>query len=353
MILAPNSELRARKSREFDLQRDSSARSTVLIRFGDEIRSVYSNANFSVYSAQRCNAKCGFCVEELRPASRGIDLERSRAQAQARELGDDEYFSALRRAAAAIAPGRFTLSVTGGEPSKDRRLSRIFSELKAFPFRRRTLTSNGSGMVQPGLLESVLANGLDHLNISCAHPNPVRNRQLMRLPGAPESAQLQKMAELCREAGARLRLSCVLLNEGICDLEGVMAYLDFAKSLGIDNVIFRQLMKSDPRTHATNEVVQYSDAQRVEVAPLLAQLGEDGPSKAFRFQKQIVGYYYYVEVWRWQGIDVVFEEADLGHLESAKNRDPSLVHEMVFHPTGTLNSTWQPWDGILLGAAAK
>ena len=52
-------------------------------------------------------------------------------------------------------------------------------------------------------------------------------------------------------------------------------------------------------------------------------------------------------MWRYDGMDVVFEEADLAQLEAAKRRDPATIHELVFHPSGLLASTWQPWDGIL------
>jgi len=109
-------------------------------------------------------------------------------------------------------------------------------------------------------------------------------------------------------------------------------------------VIFRQLMKTDVRTVTPNFVVRFSDRKRVALEPLLDEVSGDA---RFTFVRQIVGYYYYVEVWRLAGVDVVFEEADLARLEDVKRADPSLVHELVFHPDGKLASTWQPWDGVL------
>jgi hypothetical protein len=46
-------------------------------------------------------------------------------------------------------------------------------------------------------------------------------------------------------------------------------------------------------------------------------------------------------------VDVVFEEADLARLEHVKQRAPDIIHELVFHPSAVLASTWQPWDGVL------
>ncbi|MGH7294332.1 MAG: radical SAM protein, partial [Polyangiaceae bacterium] len=104
------------------------------------------------------------------------------------------------------------------------------------------------------------------------------------------------------------------------------------------------LMLTDPRTVEPNYVVRFSDRRRVPLGPLLEDLGRGG---RLSFVKQIVGYYYYVEVWRSDGIDVCFEEADLARLEDTKRLAPTLVHELVFHPSGRLASTWQPWDGVL------
>jgi hypothetical protein len=52
-------------------------------------------------------------------------------------------------------------------------------------------------------------------------------------------------------------------------------------------------------------------------------------------------------VWRYKGIDVIFEEADLDQLKVARSRSPYVVHELVFHPNAVLASSWQPWDGVL------
>jgi GTP 3',8-cyclase len=103
-------------------------------------------------------------------------------------------------------------------------------------------------------------------------------------------------------------------------------------------------MRTDPASHADNFVVRYSDRQRAPLEPILDAVSRD---PRFTFQRQIVGYYYYVEVWRAAGVDVVFEEADLAQLERVKRAQPDVVHELVFHPDGHLASTWQPWDGVL------
>lgn len=337
-------EWRRRKSAAFDLDRNSTARRVVEFELWGRPVRVYANANLSIYSAQTCNARCRFCVEELRPASRGKELARQKII----ERDDVAYFERLEQTLDALRPLHPSISITGGEPSLDPRLPDILQMLAAKEARQRTMTTNGTGLLhvrggQP-LLDHIVAAGIAHLNISRAHPDAETNRRLMILPGGLSDGQLRDVVSQAREGPTRVRLSCVLLREAIGDMDGILRYLEFAAALGVDNVIFRQLMQTDPGTVAPNSVVRYSDAQRVLLEPLLDRISRDN---RFTFQRQIVGYYYYVEVWRYAGMDVVFEEADLAQLETARRRDRGLIHELVFHPNGRLATTWQPWDGVL------
>ncbi len=335
--------LRRGKSAAFRLARNSTARRTVPVDLWGTSREVYANANLSVYSAERCNARCPFCVEELRPASRGRALSVQRSV----ETDDARYFAALDEVLRALRPLAPSVSVTGGEPSKDPRLPRVLRALAGVNARKRTVTTNGSGLFDGvegrTVLEWITGTGVRHLNVSRAHPDDAANARLMRFTSAPTAGELSTVARRCRDAGTRLRLSCVLLRGEVDSLDGVVAYLEFARSVGVDNVIFRQLMKTNPETTSNNSVVRFSEGRRAALVPILEAAGGD---PRFSLQRQIVGYYYYVEVFRYRDVDVVFEEADLAQLERAKAKS-DVVHELVFHPNATLASTWQPWDGVL------
>jgi GTP 3',8-cyclase len=337
-------EWRRAKSAAFDLERNSTAGTTVELDLWGRPATVYANANFSIYSAQQCNARCRFCVEELRPASRGGALEQQRSV----EADDARYFSALAATLDALRPLAPTISITGGEPSKDPRMPEILALTAKFPSKRRSLTTNASGLLDVHadrpLIDHIVDAGIEHLNISRAHPDHERNAKLMVLN---EGLSLDELREVVRRAHAgacRVRLSCVLVDGAIDSLAKIREYLDFAGSVGVDNVIFRQLMHVDRDTVADNFVVKFSARRRTRLEPLLDQISAD---RAFEFTKQIVGYYYYVEVWRYGEIDVVFEEADLAQLERTKQLMPGIIHELIFHPNAKLASTWQPWDGVL------
>jgi molybdenum cofactor biosynthesis enzyme MoaA len=335
---------RRRKSAAFDLQRNSTAGEVVAFDLWGREVVVYANTNLSIYSGEQCNAACPFCVEELRPASRGAAL----AQQKTVEPDDDRYFRRLNQTLAALVPLAPTISITGGEPSRDPRLPRILRSIESPQFTKRTLTTNGSGLLERRedlrVIDWIGQTGVAHVNISVAHPDPRRNARAMRLTDGLSIDQLAEVVQVATAYGVRVRLSCVLLRIHIASFADVLSYLAFAQTLGVDNVIFRQLMLTDPVTHRRNHVIRFSDSERVRLEPLLDQVSRDG---RFEFVRQVMGYYYYVEVWKYGPMDVVFEEADLAQLEVVKRRDATTIHELVFHPNGCLAATWQPWDRVL------
>ncbi len=335
---------RRKKSAAYDLWSNSTARRTVWLSLWGRPHETYANANLSIYSAQPCNAQCPFCVEQLRPASRGRALHLQKTI----ESDGSRYFAALEQVLVALAPLNPSVSITGGEPSKDPRLPAILRMLMKQGARKRTITTNGSGLwdVQDGrpVIDWITGTGLRHLNISRAHPDDRQNARLMQLHDGLSFEELRAAVARARLGGTRVRLSCLLVKGSMERFDHLLDYVEFARAAGADNVIFRQLMKTDPKTVAPSPVVEYSDAHRVLLEPLLDRLSVDS---RFRCVRQIIGYYYYVEVWRYRGMDLVFEEADLGRLEGVRREMPGVIHELVFHPNAQLASTWQPWDGVL------
>lgn len=339
-----NPDWRARQSAAYDLQANSTARRVVEFPLWGRPITVYANANLSIYSAEPCNARCAFCVEEIRPASRGTALEAQKTV----ETDDARYFAALDAVLEALRLLNPSVSITGGEPSRDPRLPRILRTLRSRGARKLTVTTNGSGLLDSRegrpLVDWLTATGVAHLNISRAHWDDRVNARLMGYPASPDAPALREITDRARRGGTRIRLSCVLVDGAVDDLEDMLGYLEFARSVGVDNVVFRQLMKTDPATVRPNAVTRYSERRRMDLIPLLEAVSARDD---FVFQRQVLGYYYYVEVWRHRGVDVVFEGADLARIEAIKERMPGVIHELVFHPNARLASTWQPWDGIL------
>jgi cyclic pyranopterin phosphate synthase len=335
---------RAAKCRAFDLERNSTAGRTVAFTIWGRPVEVYANANLSIYSANPCNADCPFCVEKIRPASRGVELSTQKEI----EKDDGKYFEALEETLKALRPLNPSVSITGGEPSNDPRLPRILKIMKRANARKMTITTNGSGLLRKfegrKIIDWITSCGIQHLNISRAHPDDKENARIMHLDSGLSRDELSEAVRIAKTHGTRTRLSCVLLRDTTDGLDKMFEYLSFAQSMGVDNVVFRQLMLTDAAASLAGGVVGYSDAFRVRLHPILEKISADG---RFSFIRQVMGYYYYVEVWRYDGIDIVFEEADLTRLEETKRETPGVIQELVFHPNARLASTWQPWEGVL------
>jgi cyclic pyranopterin phosphate synthase len=347
--------LRALKQAAFSIEATSSARFSIPWRHpspSGQLYDVYGNVNLSLYSGTACNARCQFCVEKVRPASRGTCLDRVKQPIEA----DVTYFAALDKAFSIVRPLNPSISITGGEPSIDPRLPRIIELIQRHGFRKRTITTNGSGLLSNNLVPKLMVGDFKHLNISRAHPDEKRNQAIMQIDPAFSNEDLHRIIHQTRGTGLRPRLSCVLLRGEIDSIDAIEVYLEWAGSVGVDNVVFRQLMEFNHASCTGDPVITFSDARRVMLDPILHAItdGHACHHPAFTFTRQVVGYYYYIEVYNYttrsgRSIDVVFENADLHFIDCdrAIPRAIPVVHELVFHPSGSLNSTWLPGEGII------
>ncbi len=310
---------------------------------------VYDNANLSVMITDKCNADCNFCVAHLRYLTDGHQYIKPLVS------NDSLYLKALAYNLEKAVPFATSLSLTGGEPSVNKRLPAILELLEAYPTLRKTMTTNGTGLLnQIGsktLVERLAQEDqLTFLNISRAHYDFHKNNRLMVMADhlLPERDLVRAIA-IAREAGTRVRLSCTLLQEGISSVAQMRRYLDWAASIGVDNVVFRQLMAFDNTRVTPGRIPSYCKSQTVPLHPIWESLDA---SEDFEKYHQVLGYYYYVEVFKYKGMDVVTEIADLRKIDAQVSRfsqkfDKPVVFELVAHPNGTLGGSWREFERIL------
>ncbi|MHA1299697.1 MAG: radical SAM protein [Candidatus Helarchaeota archaeon] len=354
-----NYNFRLYKQDIYDVLKNSTTKTLVKWVVNGKPYNVYSNVNLSIYSGQICNGNCSFCIEQLRPLSRGRKLESQKTLIEK----DNEYFKCLKQVLNAVKPINPSVSITGGEPSKDPRLIKILEYINNFNMRKRTITTNGSGLLDKvgnsdyKVIDFLIRAKMEHLNLSRAHYNEFVNHKIMDLSEFFSNDTLKKIIVRAKKGNIRPRLSCVLLRGYIDSFQEILKYLDWAASIGVDNVVFRQLMKFDQKTHLKNKITEFCNTYFVPLQPLLQCVFQNNKlhNSYFQFIKQVMGYYYYVEVFHYKkpgqnGIDVIFEEADLTYIEiqKQKNLENPIIYELIFHPNGKLCSSWQPWDGIIL-----
>lgn len=310
----------------------------------DVKKRVYSNVNLSIFTDDYCNANCKFCVAQLRFENKGQMYKKCRLR------NDEEYFARLEYVLDYLRPLNPSVSITGGEPTKSHRLKRILELINKYGYRKRTLTTNGSGLLDDmqgkPVIQHIVDNGFSHLNISRTHFDEDINKSIMQYEtGYCSNDDLRKITAFARANNLRPRMSCVLLKEGIHDLDGIIKYLNFYENLGMDNVIFRELMDFDHKIMSNLEKMNYCDANKVRLNDIWKEIDKD---ERFSPIRQLLGYYYYVEVYKYRSIDMVSESANLVKLYEQKEVAKDVVFEMVFHPNGNLNGSWVDNEDILL-----
>lgn len=307
-------------------------------------KKVYGNVNLSIFVDDYCNADCKFCVAQLRFENRSLQFKKDKIKS------DQEYYRRIDEILTYLKPLNPSVSITGGEPSRSKRLPEILRIINRHGYRKRTLTTNGSGLfdIMEGktVLQHIIDNGFSHLNISKAHYDDDKNKEIMRYDtGYCSNEMIETIATISMANGLRPRMSCLLLKEGINSLEEMIKYMEYYQSIGLDNVIFRELMDYDENKMINKEKMVYNDEQKVFLNDIWSKVDEDTRFKPIR---NLIGYYYYVEVYRFDKIDMCSESANLVKLYDEKEKHEDTVYEMVIHPNGNLNGSWVDKEDILL-----
>ena len=313
----------------------------VPFKFDGKDKEVYKNCNLSIFVDDYCNADCKFCVAQLRYENRNKLYEKERIE------DDDAYYERLDEVLEKLEPLNLSVSITGGEPTKSPRLPRILELLEKHHIRKRTITTNGSGLFDKVNGKTMLDHLIDnHFNISKTHYDEDINKKIMCYKqGYCSNEDLAKIIPYALKKGLRPRLSCLLLKDGIHDVEGMAKYIEFYEKIGVDNIIFRQLMDYDLEKMCNVEKMHYCMKNEVDLNDIWEEVDKD---KRFIPFKNILGYYYYVEIYNYNKVVVCSESADLKVLYEEKKRHPDVVYELVFHPNGNLNGSWVDNEDILM-----
>lgn len=338
--------LRGRRQEEFHAENYT----TKPFVFDGKQKLVYDNANLSIFVNESCNANCKFCVDQLRFEGKGKMFVKGRIS------DDEEYFARLEEVLQTLRPLNTSISITGGEPTKSPRLPRILRLVSKYNFRKRVITTNGSGLLDvvagKRIIDHIVENGFHHLNISKTHYLENVNAWVMQFDnGYFTNEQMAEVVKIAISGNVRPRLSCLLLKSGIHDVDGMMHYLDFFGAMCVDNIIFRETMDYDQSAMHNLPKLRFLEENKILLNDVWSQI--DLMPSIFKPIMQVLGYYYYCEVYKYKGIDMVTESANLAAIDPQKAKAPDTVFEMVFHPNGNLNGSWIEDEDVLLHYAGK
>lgn len=311
-------------------------------------RELYKNFNFSIFIDDFCNASCSFCVAELRYETRDLYYNKKKLFSNRDQT---EYFARLREVLELVRPFDPSVSVTGGEPTISPRFPEVARLLDEYDFRKRVVTTNGTGFFRrmPGEsltnAELIAKHRFDHVNVSRAAFDEEVNSKLMKYKGRTRTSldDLERIVSFLRESPASLRLSCVLTESGVNSFSALKEYVKSFSGLGVDNFIFRELM-TPSAGDVNTEIIDWCDGERVALADLWPSFDAD---PEFTPVTSLLGYYYYVEVWRYLSTTVTTEAADMGQQYEEKDANADVIYETVFHENGNLTASWVDDEDIL------
>jgi molybdenum cofactor biosynthesis enzyme MoaA len=217
-----------------------------------------------------CQAKCAFCFSK---SSASADQDKGRLS--------PTYIKRILQAAKARGAQRAVIT-GGGEPTLYPRaelLELIRLAAEQFP-EKVVLITNGYLLTEMSaserftFLEELQSAGLTTLSISHHHHDPEVNRQVMNL-----DIDIARIADCFRQQPKRfptlaLRLICVLQKGGVENAASIDAYLNWAASLQIREVCFKELYVSSSveSTYYSRPANEWSARQQVPLRLLLDYL---------------------------------------------------------------------------------
>ena len=300
-------------------------------------KKVYKNFNFSIFIDDYCNADCKFCVAQLRYQHKNEIYQKEHIKDK------DEYLRRLEEVLKLIRPLNPSISITGGEPTLSPIIVDVLRLVDKYGFRKRTITTNGSALLKTVdndlIINHLINNNWDHLNISRASHIDSLNREIMRYNDKDSYCTVEMMKDILditNHSSLNHRLSCLLLKESVNSVEKMKEYVDYYASLGANNFIFRELMDYD-KTAVNTEKMTYCDENKIKLYDIWHDF-EKFPE--FKPYLNVLGYYYYVEIYKYNDITIASESADLNLQDRQKQRDEDIVYEMVFHNNGNLCAGW-------------
>ncbi len=175
-----------------------------------------------------CNSNCFFCVAEKgdREISDFVKLENS-----VNELSENEVISKV--------------VLTGGEPLMHPNFTRFLDILDNVNLMWYSLNTNG--ILIDKYMTEINDSKLKHVNISMHHHNDSINKKIM---GNCLTFDDVKKIRALISSNVEIRLACTI-TEYLYKEKDILKYINKAKSIGVDNVIFRNEYKGFDKFLAT------------------------------------------------------------------------------------------------------
>jgi len=120
-----------------------------------------------------------------------------------------------------------------------------------------------SGKAKHGMIAEYARAGLGMITFSVASPYPDVNYGLMKV-----RQDIVDLVGQSVEAGLQVRCSLVVNRQGISDYRGIIDYIMEVGSLGVSNVVVREVWNPDSYDEMENKVFDWNRTNFVPIGPL-------------------------------------------------------------------------------------
>jgi len=289
--------------------------------------------SFTPYVHNQCSAECVFCSERL-----------LRKQSMPKKLRiSEDYEDRLMKILEDLGEVSLFLSVSGMEPLESlplvEKILAVFAdyEKNGGSISERVIYTNLSQAAKrpEAVLRLLEQYPLSRIESSRHHYDTRINDSIMRFrAGQPiRDTRAYERAVLLLQKHIRIRLACVLQKRGVAGLEDLGQYLEWALSLGVRDISFRELaLLGDEVTGGRS--YRYILENRQSIFALLERL----PSK-FTLSSIVQGYYYFSFRYRYRDMaNVTFSVSD--YREMARRHESGAINKLIYYPDGSLCTDW-------------
>lgn len=319
-------------------------------RFGEQDYTVSLPVTFTPFASSRnCSARCVFCSETL------IFKEASRLSASLRPRSD--YFVGLKKALDAMSGLKVGLSLSGLESTDDpdwllETLKLLAEFERGSPVEEKVLYSNATGLAAEKhgkvLIPALKEFKLSRAEISRHHYDSLANNQIMRFRDPNGVVLANVFEDTVRSVVAQMhvRLVCIVQENGISCAKDVNKYLEWAHSLGVSDVVFREFSRTHDlyKSNATLKTIQ---SKRVDIEELMKNVFAENGKEEIEAIELVNGYYYSNLRCNWRDkVTVTLETSDYELMKQLHKT--SVIYKLIYHANGNLTADWDPDSCILL-----
>lgn len=304
-------------------------------------------------SVEPCTARCTFCSETL--------IYKHSTQLSANLRPGTQYMDQLAQALAYVREVPVGVSLSGLEAtSQPEWLLDVLDVLQDNQkqggiYDEKILYTNGTGLAPDRtdavrLLQRLRELNWSRLEMSRHSVDQKANDLIMRYRKNVSVQNNSVFEETVRRTQNYIpvKLVCIIQDGGVSDCEEMDAYLSWAHSLGVKEVVFRELSRLQG-LYKENITATYVESRRVGIETLLNDVIYNSD---FEKEEFVSGYYYWNAQFTWKKhVRVIFETSDYEKMKHLHDTD--TIYKFVFHANGNLCADWDPNTKVLYKAERK